>query len=175
MADIRLNLVKVLNNILMNKNLILTKKDVLDFLGFHKLMTLATYGDHPWIASVYYSFDEDLNLYFISSPATIHGRQMEKNNKVAAAIVDSNQKPSDVKRGLQIYGHVEKVSDINKVRHALRLWKDFLNVQRPDISFENMQKGLYKGRMYKLVPKKIKLFDQEKFKVPDGEEPILVL
>ena len=159
----------------MNKGLALTKKDVLEFLSDKKLMIIATYGGHPWIASVFYSFDNDLNLYFISSPSTIHGKQMEKNKKVSAAVVDSNQKPSDVKRGLQIYGYVEKVSGINKVRYALRLWKDFLNVQRPDISFENMKKGLYKGRMYKLIPKKIKLFDQEKFKVPDGEEPILEL
>ena len=159
----------------MNKKLILTKKDVLDFLATKKLMILATNGDHPWIASVFYSFDNDLNLYFISSPSTIHGKQMEKNKQVSVAIVDTNQKPSDVKRGLQIYGTVEKVSDVNKIRHAIRLWKDFLNVQRPDISLENMKKGLYKGRMYKLTPKKIKLFDQEKFNVPDGEEPILNL
>lgn len=159
----------------MNKNLVLTKKDVIDFLGLHKLMTVATYGNHPWIASVFYSFDNDLNLYFLSSPATIHGRQMGKNKMVAAAIADSHQKPSDVKRGLQIYGYVERVSQAYKIRHALRLWKDFLNVNRPDISLENMKKGLYKGRMYRLTPKKIKLFDQDKFKVPDGEEPILEL
>lgn len=162
-------------NMYMNKKLVLTKNDVLDFLTTKKLMVLATYGDHPWIANVFYSFDKDLNIYFISTPTTIHGRQMEKNKKVAAAIVDTDQKPSDLKKGLQIYGYVEKVSGINKVRYALRLWKDFLNVQRPDISFENMKKGLYKGKMYKLIPKKIKLFDQEKFKVPDGEEPILEL
>lgn len=159
----------------MNKKLVLTKKDVLDFLASKKLMILATYGSHPWIANVFYSFDDDLNIYFISSPATIHGSHIEKNKEVAAAIVDTNQKPSDLKKGLQIYGWIEKVSGINRVRHALRLWKNFLNVQRPDISFENMQKGLYKGRVYKLIPKKIKLFYQEKFKVPDGEEPILEL
>jgi len=158
-----------------NKNLVLTKKDVFDFLRLHKLMTVATYGDHPWIASVFYSFDKDLNIYFISTPTTIHGRQMEKNKKVAAAIADSHQKPSDVKRGLQIYGVVERISSINKINYAIRLWKDFLNVHSPDISLENMKKGLYKGRMYRLTPKKIKLFDQEKFKVPDGEEPILEL
>jgi uncharacterized protein YhbP (UPF0306 family) len=158
-----------------NKQLILTKNDVLDFLATKKLMVLATYGNEPWIASVFYSYDKDLNIYFISSPSTIHGKQMEKNSKVSAAIVDTNQKPSDVKRGMQIYGIVEKVSGINRVHHALRLWKDFLNVQRSDISYENMKKGLYKGRVYKLVPKKIKLFDQEKFQVPDGEEPILEL
>ena len=159
----------------MNKNLFLTKKDVVDFLGLHKLMTLATYGSHPWIASVFYSFDKDLNIYFISAPTTIHAQQMKKNNKVAVAITDSHQKPSDVKKGLQIFGSIEEISGINKVNYALRHWKNFLNIERPDISFENMKKGLYKGRIFRLTPKKIKLFDQEKFKVPDGEEPILVL
>lgn len=138
-------------------------------------MTIATYGNYPWIASVFYSFDKDLNLYFISTPSTIHGRQMEKNKEVAAAIVDSHQKPSDIKRGLQIFGTVEKISGVNRIRHAIRLWKDFLNVKSLEVSFENMKKGLYKGRVYRLTPKKIKLFDQEKFKVPDGEEPILEL
>lgn len=157
----------------MSNKLNLTKKDVLDFLKQHQLMSLATFGEHPWIASVFYSFDSDLNIYFISVPSTIHARQMVKNKEVAAAIVDSHQKPSDLKRGLQIYGRVESISGINKINYVLRLWKDFLNVQRPDITFENMKKGLYKGKLYKLIPKKIKLFDQEKFKVPDGEEPIL--
>ena len=159
----------------MKNTIVLTKEDVLEFLATKKLVVIATYGDHPWIASVFYSYDKNLNLYFISNPSTIHGKQMEKNKKVSAAIVDSHQKPSDVKRGLQIYGVVERVSGLNKINYALRLWKDFLNLQRPDISFENMKKGLYKGRIYKLTPKKIKLFDQEKFKVPDGEEPILEL
>jgi len=159
----------------MNNKLVLTKKDVLDFLKLHKLMCLATSGKHPWTAWVFYCFDNDLNIYFISAPSTLHGKQMEKNNQVAAAIADSHQKPSDVKKGLQIFGTVERIAGINKIRYAIRLWKDFLSVERPDITFENMKKGLYKGRMYRLTPKKIKLFDQDKFKVPDGEEPVLKL
>jgi uncharacterized protein YhbP (UPF0306 family) len=159
----------------MRNNLIVTKKDVIDFLDLHKLMTIATYGDHPWIASVFYSFDSELNLFFISNPLTLHGRQMRKNKMVAVAIADSHQKPSDVKKGLQIFGYIKEISGVNKINYALRHWKNFLNIKRPDISFENMKKGLYKGRIYKLIPKKIKLFDQEKFKVPDGEEPMLEL
>jgi len=157
------------------KKLSLTKKDILGFISDKKLMVLATYGNHPWVASVYYSFDKNLNFYFISTPNTIHVKHIEKNNRVAAAIVDSHQKPPDFKRGLQMYGEVVEVSGVNKINYALRLWKDFLKVKSLDITYENMKKGLYKGRIYKLTPKKIKLFDQEKFKVPDGEEPILEL
>lgn len=159
----------------MKGRLILTKKDVFDFLTLHKLMIIATYGEHPWIASVFYSFDKELNIFFISSPTTLHGQQMKTNKMVAVAIADSHQKPSDVKKGLQIFGYIKEISEVNKINYALRHWKNFLNIKRPDISFENMKKGLYKGRIYQLTPKKIKLFDQEKFKVPDGEEPILKL
>jgi uncharacterized protein YhbP (UPF0306 family) len=158
-----------------NNNLVLTREDILEFLSHHTLMTLATYGTHPWIASVFYSFDRNLNIFFISTPSTLHGKHMRANNNVAVSIADSYQRPLDVKRGLQIYGTVKQISGANKIRHAIRLWKDFLNVQRPDISLKNMKKGLYSGRMYKLTPKKIKLFDQDKFNVPDGHEPILEL
>ncbi|OGK57139.1 hypothetical protein A3J15_00125 [Candidatus Roizmanbacteria bacterium RIFCSPLOWO2_02_FULL_38_10] len=159
----------------MTKTFILTKKDVLNYLQTQRLMSIATAGDHPWIASVFYSFDQDLNIYFLTNPKTLHGQHLIINKYVAASVVDSTQKPSDVKKGLQIYGIVEPVSVNHKIAHALRLWKDFLNISRPDISLENMKKGLYKGKIYRLKPLKIKLFDQQKFKVPDGEEPILML
>lgn len=50
------------------KSNILTRKLVLDFLAKHKLMVVATYAKFPWIATVYYAFDNDLNIYFLSSP-----------------------------------------------------------------------------------------------------------
>jgi uncharacterized protein YhbP (UPF0306 family) len=41
----------------------LTKQHIRDYLEEHNLMQVATYGDeYPWIASVYYSFDKNLNL-----------------------------------------------------------------------------------------------------------------
>ncbi|HLD25021.1 MAG TPA: pyridoxamine 5'-phosphate oxidase family protein [Patescibacteria group bacterium] len=159
----------------MKGRLVISKKDVLDFLAKGKLMALATYGTHPWIASVYYAYDKNLNIYFITSPMTLHGRQMTKNPLVSAAIADSHQNLSDLKRGLQVYGHVEQVSGIYNVRRAIKLWKNFLNAQRPDITAENMEKGIYKGRIWRLTPKKIKVFDQEKFKAIDGEAAILDL
>ncbi len=66
-------------------------------------------------------------------------------------------------------------TDAEKIRHALSLWKEFLKVGDPDLTYENMQKGLT-GKMFRIAPKRIKLFDQELFKdVDDGEEPVLEL
>lgn len=153
----------------------LTKQLIRQFLTRHKLMTIATYGEHPWIANVYYSFDDDLTLYFLSSPETLHCKQIEKNNKIAAAIADSRQKPAELKKGLQIYGVVQQISGARKIQHALRSWKDALNVVDSQLTYKNMLKKVIKGRMYKITPKKIKFFNQELFPVEDGKEPVLNL
>jgi len=155
------------------KTLTLTKKIVLDYLQKYRLMVIATYGSFPWIASVYYSYDNNLNLYFLSSPDTLHVKQIKMNEKVAVAIVDSHQKVTDLKKGLQISGIAEEINGANKIKHALRLWKDTLNIVNPNYSYEGMMKKLIKGRMFKITPHKIKLFDQNMFKVEDGQEPVL--
>lgn len=154
----------------------LKKYQIIDYLNSHNLMQIATYGDdHPWIASVYYTFDKDLNLYFLSSPATIHCKQIKENNKVAVAITNTNQPINAQKKGLQLYGTARQISETAKIKHTLKLWKGFLNIKDKELSYENMSKKIITGRMYKITPKKIKFFNQELFDVPDGEEPILEL
>ena len=151
----------------------LTKTLVLDFLKENKLMSVATFGEFPWIAIVYYTFDNDLNLYFLSSPSTLHCKQIKQNGKVSVAIVDSHQGINSLKRGLQIYGIAKEVSGANKIQHVLKLWKDSLEVDKPELSYQNMVKKVIKGRMFQILPKRIKLFDQKLFQVEDGEEPVL--
>lgn len=149
---------------------VLTKEILLQFLAKHKLMAVATSDDFPWIASVYYSYDNDLNLYFLSSPSTLHARQILKNPKVAVAITDSHQEINDTKRGLQLSGVAHQISGIAKIKHVLALWKTSLGVVDPTLTYKAVI-----GSMFKITPKRIKLFDQELFKVEDGQEPVLVL
>ncbi len=99
----------------------LTKELVLEYLKTQSLMVLATYGEEPWVASVYYTFDSDLNLYYLSAPQTLHCLNIEKNPSVAAAIVDSNQNVNTLKRGIQLNGVAHQISEAAKVRHALEL------------------------------------------------------
>ena len=148
----------------------LKKSQVLNFLGKHNLMAVATFGNFPWIASVYYTFDNDLNLYFLSAPSTLHCQQIVKNEKVAVAIAESRQDINKPKRGLQISGVAQRISGLAKIKYALDLWKKGLGVIDPEITYKAVT-----GSMYKVTPQRIKLFDQELFKVPDGKEPVLEL
>ncbi len=148
----------------------LTKTQVLDFLAKHQLMAVATVGRFPWIANVYYTFDKALNIYFLSSPTTLHCRQIAKNPKVSVSIFDSQQDIAKPKRGLQLSGIAHQISGIEKVKYALQLWKENLGVSDPKLTYQSALKS-----MYKIRPSRIKLFDQELFKVKDGQEPILEL
>jgi len=149
---------------------ILTRQLVFDFLSQHKLMAVATSGEYLWIATVYYTFDDKLNIYFLSSSATLHAKQIMKNPSVAVAIADSHQGIDKPKRGLQLYGIAEQISGMEKVKYALKLWKTNLHVVDSSLTYKTAT-----GKMFRIVPKRIKLFDHKLFRVKDGEEPILEL
>lgn len=143
------------------------------YLASHFQLVLATSGKYPWICTVYYSIDNDLNIYFLTSPSTIHGQQLAKNPQVAVAIADSPQTPSSQKKGLQIYGLCQQISGARKITHAITLWKKTLGVTSKDYSYEGMVKKAISGRMYKITPKKIKYYNEELWE--EGDEKMIEL
>lgn len=130
------------------------------FLSDHMQMSAATSGEFPWIFTAYYVIDADLNLYFLTGPSTIHGKQLIDNPKVAVAIADSPQSPVGKKAGLQMSGICIQLTEELEVKSAISMWCDKLHVHSPDYSYEGMQSGKISGRMYKIVPKKIKFFNE---------------
>lgn len=141
---------------------------VRNFLQDKRQMTLATYGEHPWVATLYFAFDEDLSLYFLSDPSTMHCQHIEQNNQVAVAVADSPQPPSAKKKSLQMYGTATLITDEHEIARALDIWKRGLDVSDEKYTYEGMQQGLIKGRMYEIQPKKCKYMNQELW--PEGGE-----
>lgn len=149
---------------------VLTKQMVLDFLSKHNIMQVSTSGNFPWIATVYYTYDNNINIFFLSDPSTLHAKQILKNAKVAVAIADSHQNINKPKQGLQLSGEAYQISGMAKIKHVLNLWKTNLGVVDPTLTYKAVV-----GSMFKIVPKRIKLFDQNVFRVKDGQEPVLQL
>jgi len=51
-------------------------------------MSLATVADNkPWVFEVHYAFDDDLNLYIVTSRESRHGQEVAKNANVSGIIV----------------------------------------------------------------------------------------
>ncbi len=80
----------------------------LHYLASHHVMTVATWGeDGPWAAAVFYA-NRGTDLYFLSSPASRHGRNMAAHPRVAATVQEDYHDWRAI-RGIQLEGKVTRL------------------------------------------------------------------
>ncbi|OGK15657.1 hypothetical protein A3H80_02195 [Candidatus Roizmanbacteria bacterium RIFCSPLOWO2_02_FULL_37_19] len=149
------------------------KQEINKYLSTQKLMSVATYGEYPWIANVYYVHDANLNLYFLSKSWREHCQALAINNKVAIAIADSYQSIYEPQKGLQINGTAQPVHIISKLEWMFKMWNKLIAGSKGE-QLVDPKKFLDAGvsTIYKITPKKIKFFNtelwpKEQFKVLD--------
>ncbi|MEZ4770708.1 MAG: pyridoxamine 5'-phosphate oxidase family protein [Caldilineales bacterium] len=134
------------------------------FLAQHTTMTLATVGPDgaPQAAAVFYAADEQLNLFFLSSPTSRHSRNVQQDPRVAATIHDDGQAWQQI-CGLQIEGRIQPVEGAGLL-HAARVFAarfDFLRgpLADPDDAPADLRGPLASNRFYVLRPVWIRLID----------------
>ncbi|MBI2357044.1 pyridoxamine 5'-phosphate oxidase family protein [Candidatus Dojkabacteria bacterium] len=139
-------------------------KEIFEFLKHNKLITLATSdSEFPWVCNLYYVVDDNLHFYFLSSPQTIHAKQLMENNKVAFTVTDTHQTPTDKKKAIQATGIAKKVTDLKKV-----IW--FISQFTKDPKKYNAKEIVKSiGRVvYEITPTKMKFFNQELYEEEGG-------
>lgn len=144
------------------------RETIRHMLEAHNTISLATCNDgEPWVASLFFASDKNLNLYFVSDYRTHHARDIEADGEAVATVNDDCKSWADVK-GLQIRGAVAKVAGMDRV-NALRVYlAKFADVKA---LFEAPQSGdeqtiaerLKAANMYKLEPRWIRLIDNSKW------------
>jgi uncharacterized protein YhbP (UPF0306 family) len=87
------------------------KMFIQDYLNKAQIMQIATVHDHqPWVATVYFATDVDMNLYWMSRKDRRHSKEIGDNPKVAGTIVLPHNYGDKV-RGLQFEGTALELSD----------------------------------------------------------------
>ena len=100
------------------------RERALDYLAGHRVVTLATCGSEgPWAAAVFYAND-GFNLYFISSPASRHGRDFAVRAAVAATVHEDYLDWREIK-GIQLEGTVGQISGAEQLRAQKRYGEKF--------------------------------------------------
>lgn len=137
------------------------RKLIEDYLNEAKLMQLATsINDKPWVCSVWFAIDEDLNIYWFSSITRRHSKEVIRNNKVAGAIV-LPQMPEDPPRGLQFQGVAEMLEDRVDIDKAISVYADRIFAKEKIKEFmEHKEKP---HRFYRIKPTQFVLFDVVNF------------
>ncbi len=139
-------------------------KHVADFLKGNKIMSLGTYdANNPWMCNVYYVVDDNLHLYFLSGPETIHVQQIEENDKVSFTITDTHQVPTDKKKAIQGWGRAKKVTSLKKVIWFISMFTKEPTKYNPSEIIKSI------GRVvYEITPVKVKFFNQELYEKEGG-------
>jgi uncharacterized protein YhbP (UPF0306 family) len=144
---------------------------IADYLQNTKLMQLATANSdaQPWVCSVWFAFDDDLNLYWFSRGSRRHSKEVAANDKVAGAVV-TPQAPSGAPRGLQFQGLAAKVTDTDEIAHARSVFEDRIF---PHEQVEQMMNDAHDPHeFYKVDVSEFVLFDAVNF--PDDPRQVFV-
>ncbi|MBX7234115.1 MAG: pyridoxamine 5'-phosphate oxidase family protein [Caldilineales bacterium] len=131
------------------------------FLTSHNTLSLATAGPDgtPHAAAVFYAVADDLTLYFLSEPKTLHAQHIGAGARVAGTIEANDQDWKSI-RGLQLHGWAEPCSGIEEERARAVYAARFPFVARAsDVSIATLAGPLSRARYYKLTPTWIRLID----------------
>ena len=120
-------------------------------------MSLATVDDGGvWVSDVIFIYDDNFNIYWMSDPDVRHSLAIEKDKKVAGAIVLSN-KLGEKSLAIQFSGVAKK---IDGARYDLAL-KHYKKTGKPEPKEED--DVLEGDSWYELTPTKMRLNDMENF------------
>lgn len=134
------------------------QKVIKEYLTSHDAFTmqLATVCDNmPWICTVYFVADDDMNIFWLSWPSRRHSQEINKNKNVAAAVVIKEAMPVI---GLQIEGAAEIVNDQKVVKDIMDRYIHKYNEGHK--LYENFINNKNQHYMYKLKPSLFVLMDE---------------
>lgn len=130
--------------------------------GNHVMVLATTCGQRPWVATVFYAFDEALTLYFVSNRRSRHARELVANPHVAAVVHGGDAKLGGA-CGFQLDGKAEPVG-VLELPHALKTYARRFPWAKD--AFADPKRLLEEGgraRFYKVAPALIVYLDEARF------------
>jgi hypothetical protein len=121
------------------------------------------------INAAFYSFSAELELYFLSNPASAHCRNLVHVGQLAVTVFDSHQEWGLPHAGLQLQGSGGPVppehGERARASYAARFPRYFDFVLRAGEAPEAVT-GFASLRFYRFLPTRVKILDEQEF----GEE-----
>lgn len=138
------------------------KKDIFQLLKENGILTLAVASENtPWLCTLYYGIDDQMNLYVVTDPNNNHGKIMTKNPKVAFNIFDSHQLVTNPKKGLQGKGLISIVKGQKTVSEALEFWHKANPGVENRIVAKNILDERSDTKIFKITPTHLKYYNDQ--------------
>ena len=133
------------------------KQLISDYLNKAQLMQVSTcINNQPWTCTVYFAFNEQLELYWISTPTRRHSIEISKNGSVSGTIVLSHSYGEKV-RGLQFEGTALVINDPEQIKKEFTYYGNKYNCLERS---ERIINGSDKHKLYKIIAKEFVIFDE---------------
>jgi uncharacterized protein YhbP (UPF0306 family) len=138
------------------------KQLISQHLADMKIMQLATsLNDEPWVCTLHFYADEQLNLYWVSRTNRHHSQQIAQNPNVSATIlVHENTPDEDYVIAVTIAGTAELLTD--GVDETIRSEYQTKH-QKPDTMLPDPTNPNDLQKFYRFKPARIVLFDTKNF------------
>lgn len=125
------------------------------------IMQLATVRDgQPWCCTVHFLPDENLNLYWLSTPSRRHSQEIRDDARVAAAMAIQSA-PGKPVIGVQVEGDARRVTDHETIKKVMRQYVD--RHGKDEQWHDEVVAGRDEHLLYCLQPRLYTLFDQQNF------------
>ena len=122
------------------------------------MSTVAT-GNRAHINTAYFCYSDDLELYFLSHPDSLHCRNVFSRPVIAMTVFSSSQPWSSPGRGLQVFGRCGQATGIHARRAEHLYGKRFPRYARWQASLKKADAGA-EYRFYRLVASTLKILDE---------------
>lgn len=122
--------------------------------NIYMTIATATIDGVPWISPVFFAYDDQYNLFWVSDKNSHHSQLIRANNQVAIVIFDSSA-PEGEGDGVYFEATVSELKEKKEVEHAAR----FLGarVSKEEFRIKKIEEVTGEGiwRIYKAIPQKI--------------------
>ncbi len=133
-----------------------------DYLPQGRMMQVATVAEgQPWICTVYYVEDDELNLYWLSLPTRRHSQEIAQHDRVAIAVPIKFDKPVV---GIQAEGRARAITDKAVIASVMKRYVERYNSGKQ--FYDNFVAGQNQHVLFKFTPHRFVLFDEVNF--PDN-------
>jgi uncharacterized protein YhbP (UPF0306 family) len=133
-------------------------------LAANKLCSIATQRENRevHINTAFFAFGDDLDLHFLSNPASVHCQNLISSPQVAIAVFDSHQIWGAAHKGLQLFGICALAAGIEE-----KIARELYSSRFP--LFMEFRDRLSHLRFYRFTTAAVRLLDEDEF----GEEVIV--
>ena len=145
------------------------KKLISEYMAEMRVMQLATSVDNqPWVCNVHFFADDNLDIYWISTPTRRHSEEIKQNPKVAVGMKIHEDTP-DEKYVIGL--SAEGTASILTNEEVKEMGKDILTkLSKEPTILEDILSGKNPHKFYRLKVSKFVLFDTNIFPAAPRQE-----